>query len=968
MVEIGQDNWGQTSATLSHELTHELRRSGLLVWLDPHAHFTSFVDELAGAWAEGEFPFPVMAYRGSFLELMLALDGHLEGAENRALLIHMPGFNTDTIKTTPVFEHYEAGKCYQKNLTTLVREAAAGKVTPEAIEAFVAQGEFTLEKADAWLKSETSGGGADLGQFALSELWKRLRSGDAALPEPAEVEEHLRARQGIEVGWMNETGLSVMYRGDGEGSAAERYALLADWMTSWALAVEYVRDLKRPLIMGMLRPATELQGSLVEECREFASFLRKNEQSYYARIANEFEGLIGEEAHHAKPEDLGRIDTFRFEERIILEGALAALGETRWEDALTWARQRLEGGSFWIEQEPARRASWELVQAAGELGVLLKRHDDPLAGAMSVDEASARYADKVWEVDRAHRRMEQERSAKLHPSIPEFARVRGALDGVRELYQAWVGQGARRFNGICETYGFLPTESRQQRWFFEQDVAPLTRQPDSEVVALFLVDALRYEMAVDLMEHLTPLTSTKVRLDHRLAELPTITAVGMNALAPVQQSGGRLSPVISKQGRFQGFKTAHTPVRTPETRRKMMQHVVGGRTCPLFTLDEVLTHTNLTRAVAGAALVVVHSQGIDEAGEQGFGQMTFEQTLGQIRGAMQLLRQAKVKRFVVTADHGFLLLDGTTRRIPHGKTTDPNGARWRLYDHKETSDDIVSVPLKSLQYNDVEGFLLMPRDASIFDRGGSTPDFVHGGNSLQERMVPVLRVTHARDPGGSTATYHIEATKDESRADNVPGISVHVRPEQGTLDFGGPAEVALALEVSGAADAVLELHSVEEPGRLESGAVVVPVGQEVRVYFNLRLASGVKRRPDQRARITLHAPGLGGQFKAQEAKGWFVVPGVGVDMQPTEPGLASESTPIDDEATITGLEALPEGPRKIFAHLARFDAISEADATRLIGSPRALRKFVRELDAYCKVAGFKVMVEQTPAGKRFERR
>ena len=258
------------SSYLFHELTHELRTKSLLVWLDPHAHFTSFVDRLADAWAEGEFPFPVMAYRGSFLELMLALDGHLEGAENRALLIHMPGFNTDTIKTTRAFEHYEAGKCYQKNLTTAVREAA-GKVTPEAIEAFVAEGELTLERADAWLKNATGGGGADLGQFALSELWKRLRNSDAGLPEPEEVEQHLRARQGIEVGWMNETGLSVMYLGDGEGSAGERYQPLADWMTSGALAVEYVHDLEREPLIWKLRAPKGVKKGLVRECREFAS-------------------------------------------------------------------------------------------------------------------------------------------------------------------------------------------------------------------------------------------------------------------------------------------------------------------------------------------------------------------------------------------------------------------------------------------------------------------------------------------------------------------------------------------------------------------------------------------------------------------------------------------------------------------------------------------------------------------------
>ena len=87
----------------------------------------------------------------------------------------------------------------------------------------MAEGELTLERADAWLKNETGGGGADLGQFALSE--------------PEEVEQHRRARQGIEVGWMNETGLSVICRDEGVinmwqehnkdvTKTAERYSVL----------------------------------------------------------------------------------------------------------------------------------------------------------------------------------------------------------------------------------------------------------------------------------------------------------------------------------------------------------------------------------------------------------------------------------------------------------------------------------------------------------------------------------------------------------------------------------------------------------------------------------------------------------------------------------------------------------------------------------------------------------------------
>lgn len=43
---------------LLHELIYKLHHSGFFVWLDLHAYFTSFVDELAGTWAKKKVPLP----------------------------------------------------------------------------------------------------------------------------------------------------------------------------------------------------------------------------------------------------------------------------------------------------------------------------------------------------------------------------------------------------------------------------------------------------------------------------------------------------------------------------------------------------------------------------------------------------------------------------------------------------------------------------------------------------------------------------------------------------------------------------------------------------------------------------------------------------------------------------------------------------------------------------------------------
>ena len=113
----------------------------------------SFVDDSAPRQKpRGEFPFPVVGFRGSFLDLLFRLEPYGSGLDQQPLLIHMPGFNEESIRKTPVLELYEPGVRYRKGLDTLIREAATSRVAPAEVETFVAK-QPTLEEADAWLSS-----------------------------------------------------------------------------------------------------------------------------------------------------------------------------------------------------------------------------------------------------------------------------------------------------------------------------------------------------------------------------------------------------------------------------------------------------------------------------------------------------------------------------------------------------------------------------------------------------------------------------------------------------------------------------------------------------------------------------------------------------------------------------------------------------------------------------------------------
>ena len=66
-------------------------------------------------------------------------------------------------------------------------------------------------------------------------------------------------------------------------------------------------------------------------------------------------------------------------------------------------------------------------------------------------------------------------------------------------------------------------------------------------------------------------------------------------------------------------------------------------------------------------------------------------------------------------------------------------------------------------------------------------------------------------------------------------------------------------------------------------------------------------------------------------------------------------------------EIADELARKIFSHLAEHGAVTEAEATRILGGPRQFRRFSRSFDELCGVVPFAVRIETTATGKRYVR-
>ena len=346
---------GLVQQALEQELASEIRRRVVVVWLDKEATYTAFVDELSARHQRGDFPYPVTAFRGSFLELLFQLEPHGSGLDNPQLLIHLPGHNEESVRRTPVLELYEPGFRFRKALDTLVRETAHGRVAPDEIERFLGSGPHTLGDADAWLARQLSSAREGLAglleQVGLTTVTEslfghgNLFSRDLTTPELEVLQAYLHRQTGLDRTWFDFFG---------EEPGARPVANLAAAFAGWLLCVEYVHDLARPPHLAALQPLKSLSSQLVAACREQVQHLRERHPERYVTLADETELHLENEIASIRPEDLGQVDTFRREEACLLEAAIGALRTGEWEKARAWARAHTAESSFWLRQDKVR--------------------------------------------------------------------------------------------------------------------------------------------------------------------------------------------------------------------------------------------------------------------------------------------------------------------------------------------------------------------------------------------------------------------------------------------------------------------------------------------------------------------------------------------------------------------------------------------------------------------------------------
>lgn len=317
------------------------------------------------------------------------------------------------------------------------------------------------------------------------------------------------------------------------------------------------------------------------------------------------------------------------------------------------------------------------------------------------------------------------------------------VEKVEGLYTQWfLGQLGNNWSNVCAedlaAYGRI-MDIPQQEDFYRYKV-----KPSDTRVFVIISDAMRYEVAATLAEQLRRETQSKVNLGSMQSIFPSITKFGMAALLPhkeldVEVRNGKLAVLadgqatesINRDGVLKTAKSASVALQ--------YKNIIG------------MKRAERSALVKGMDVVYIYHNTIDDASHTADTSVfpACEKTISELKNLVRIIvNEFSGTNIMITADHGFLY---TYSPLTEDDKVDKSGFANRMLEYgrrfcilnKGTEADYL-LPVKFLGgHTEYDGFA--PRESIRIKMNGGGLNFVHGGVSLQELVVPVIEYRFLRN-------------------------------------------------------------------------------------------------------------------------------------------------------------------------------------------------------------------------------
>lgn len=401
-----------------------------------------------------------------------------------------------------------------------------------------------------------------------------------------------------------------------------------------------------------------------------------------------------------------------------------------------------------------------LYAALGAASELLPAIRSARVDVEGFDEGFTRYRGDLFRIDQLYRQytLASKTAEFTQPLEALTERVENAYvtDFLAKLGISWQQQ-------VDQVAKWRTLAITSQSSFYEHYVAPLVRGGRKKAVVI-ISDALRYEVAEELASRIRGENKYEARIEAMLGNLPSYTQLGMAALLPHK--------TLAHSADGDPVLVDGQPSNGTANRSKILA-AVGGTAIQATDFVKMKPAERRDLYASNQVLYVYHDT-IDATGDKAVSEhRTFKaaaDAIDEVIDIVKKLTSANATNIFVTADHGFLYQE--SKLAPQfNLTVKPQGDKVVVENRRYVlgrglkEDDAFRrfLPEQVGLSSDLE--VQIPNSICRIVKPGAGFQFVHGGASLQEIVVPVISI-------------------NKGRSDTVEFVNVDIHPESDKITTG----------------------------------------------------------------------------------------------------------------------------------------------------------------------------------------
>jgi hypothetical protein len=547
----------------------------------------------------------------------------------------------------------------------------------------------------------------------------------------------------------------------------------------WAITLfsEFIYDLPASVsIPSTLSQVPKVSSNAKQLVFKVATSIRRNRdaEEYYVKYARETSQELNLAQLFKKEKDLGKVNTFSFEDSTFFNQFISHL-----RDGNLQAAERIisnSKNSIWTIHDEERASSWLIAEKAVEIMFFIKGMEVSVKKLNDLNAIIQWYAEKGYKLDSLHRAFEK----TLSSILIESDALKAVAKQIRSAYASFTETLQKKFQLHLKEEGIQTIKTLHNLDLFDKRVAPKVKQ--AKKTAYILVDAFRYELAKGMVERLER-ADFEVSIEPTFAFSPTVTRFGMAALMPKARKRLNLKLKAKKLEPFFDDSLINTRV----LRESITQSIYGDKSAWYWESD--ILNDNFDK---DKDLFFITTMEIDNAGENlpDNALLLIEESMKKILKTCVKLRESGIEEFVIAADHGFVLTDS----YKAGNNAPKPPGDWALNkprciagtgstDHNHISFTAEELGIKS----EVEHFLYL-KNYATYARGLK---YFHEGLSLQECISPCIVFRPQKSSASSKIEVYLSYKGKDSGVITTRRPSVTIDSASEGLLFGDPIDVAI---------------------------------------------------------------------------------------------------------------------------------------------------------------------------------